>query len=178
MTVPTRRKLLVSPGELIPKTAVWPVRAQTWGFLRLQSRWRKAVGWWACHLHCPTQSGHLPSKVSRQEAPPHLLPPTSRALQSRVAGNSSCCSVMLKAEKYYAKIFTHKGKGLILKEFIMAWNNWSLHTGKVGVLDWGLQSGGMGDDCCHLGADIFCWVIWQSKQAKAVTVLSRHPNNP
>lgn len=62
---------------------------------------------------------------------------------------------MLKADKYYAKVFMHKGKDLILKELIMAWNNWSLHTGKMGVTGSGLQSGGMRDDCYCLDAGFF-----------------------
>lgn len=62
---------------------------------------------------------------------------------------------MLKAVKYYLKIFMHKGKGLILKDFITAWNNSSLHTGKMGVIGSGLQSGGMGDDCYCLDAGLF-----------------------
>lgn len=102
----------------------------------------------------PTAVTSHPRYPGRKILPP-LLPPTSRAVQSNVAGNSSCCSVMLKAEKYYVKIFMNKGKCLILKEFIMAWNNLSLHTGKVGVIGSGLQSGRMGDDCYCLDAGGF-----------------------
>lgn len=40
--------------------------------------------------------------------------PMSRAIQSQVAGNSTCCSTMLKAEIYF-EIFMHKGQGLVLK---------------------------------------------------------------
>lgn len=98
----------------------------------------------------------LPPSWGTEEGAPSPLLPTSGAVQSGVAGKSSCCSVMLKAEKYHVKIFRREGRGLILKECIITQNNWSLHAGNMGVTGSELQSGGMGDDCSHLDADIFC----------------------
>lgn len=62
---------------------------------------------------------------------------------------------MLKDEKCYVKIFMYKEKDLILKEFIIAWNNSYLHTGKMRVIVSGLQHGGMRDDCYPLDAGFF-----------------------
>lgn len=117
----TRREPSVYPGEVIPKTAVWPVRADT-RFPLTPVKMKESCGivGMSPSLSLPHQSPPIQGTYPGKKLLPHVLPPTSRAVQSSVAGNSSCCSVMLKAEEYYAKIFMHKGKDLIVKEFIMA----------------------------------------------------------
>lgn len=114
---PPGAKPLVYPGELNLKSAAWSTWARRLGFCWLQSSWRiylhwKVVGWWGMSSPFPHLNGRLPPEVPSREVLP-CLRPTSRAVQSGVAGNSCCCSVMLKAEKYDVKIFMHKGKSLI-----------------------------------------------------------------
>lgn len=182
MRVPTRRKPLVYPGELNPKTPVWSVWAWRPGFCWLQSSWRiyphrKAVGRWA--RSSPFHDGHLPPTVAHRELHPHLLP-TSGAVWSSAAGNSSCCSVMLKAEKYNVKIFMHKGKGLILKERKITQNNWSLTCRKHGSYWFRSAERGNGRQLLQSR----CWhfllsdLAEQIKKAKAISVFCCYPNDP